>query len=66
MKIELRVNGSDYTIVAESNLNLRDALKEIRLPERQIRWLSVGRMRSLHSTVRWHACKFLYVVGCPG
>ena len=29
MKIELRVNGSDYTIVAESNLNLRDALRKL-------------------------------------
>ena len=29
MKTELRVNGSDYGIVAESNLNLRDALRKL-------------------------------------
>ncbi|HSN94563.1 MAG TPA: 2Fe-2S iron-sulfur cluster-binding protein, partial [Anaerolineaceae bacterium] len=29
MKIELRVNGSDYSLNAESNLNLRDALRKL-------------------------------------
>ena len=29
MKTELRVNGNDYNIVAESNLNLRDALRKL-------------------------------------
>ena len=29
MKTELRVNGNDYSIVAESNLNLRDAIRKL-------------------------------------
>lgn len=31
MKIELRVNGSDYSINAEANLNLRDTLRQLGL-----------------------------------